>query len=215
MRRVIAIIILLCISYFIGGYMAVHFEWITNDQYLTYAGIVGGLASVAGLFSFTRPPLTKTDIQALELDSFKSMVESAEQLKVLEEQTAQTKTELDDLEIRKKQMELLVKKASMALFLKEQHSQHEQKILVRVKADETLRESLTHLEALKVKLDALNEEIDANPNVETLRNVIKSANRRETSLDEAIDAMPLMARIIFIFIRELSKALTSALKVVR
>ncbi len=143
------------------------------------------------------------------------MVESTEQLKILEEQRAQTKTELDDLEIRKKQMELLVKKASMALFLKEQHSQHEQKILARVKADETLKESLANIEELNVKLDALNEEIDADPNVETLRNVIKSANRKETSLDEAIDAMPIMTRTLFIFIRELSRALTSTLKIVK
>lgn len=212
MRRIIAIIILLCIGYFIGGYVAVQFQLITNDQYLTYAGIVGGLASVAGLFSFTRPALTKTDIKALELDSFKSMVESTEQLKILEEQRAQTKTELDDLEIRKKQMELLVKKASMALFLKEQYSQHEQKILTRIKVDETLKESLIQIEEINIKLDALNEEIDKDPNVETLRNVIKSANRRETSLDEAVEAMPIITKSIFILARELSKGITSIVR---
>ena len=67
MRRIFAIIILLCITYFIGGYVAVHFNLITQDQYLAYAGIVGALASVAGLFSFFK----KDDLQEMKISSLK------------------------------------------------------------------------------------------------------------------------------------------------
>jgi hypothetical protein len=209
MRRIFAIVILLCISYFIGGYVAVHFGLITQDQYLTYAGIVGGLASVAGLFSFIKPALTKDDLQSLELESLKSLVETTEQVKGLEEKRLQAKSEIGDLEVRKKEMELLVKKASMSLFLKEQYSQHEHKILSHLKSDDSLKESLSQIADIKNKLDALEEEIEADPNVETLREVIKSANRKQDSLDEAIDAMPHFTRTLFIVLREFSRALTS------
>ena len=215
MRRIIAIIILLCVAYFIGGYAAVHFGFITQDQYLTYAGIVGGLASVAGLFSFIKPALTKDDLQSLELDSLKSLAETTEQVKTLEEKRLQAKSEIGDLEVRKKEMELLVKKASMSLFLKEQYSQHEQKILSHVKSSESLNESLAQISDIKSKLDALEEEIDADPNVDTLREVIKSANRKQDSLDEAIDAMPPLTRTLFIVLREFSRALTSTIGTIK
>lgn len=118
MRRIFAIIILLCITYFIGGYVSAHFKLISQEQYLAYAGIVGGLASVAGLFSFLKPALTKDDLQSLELDSLKSLMQTTEQLKDLERKRVKTKSEIGDLEVRKKEMELLVKKPQCLFFLK-------------------------------------------------------------------------------------------------
>ncbi len=69
MRRIFAIIIVLCIIYFLGGWVRVYADWITKDAYFTYAEVVGGLASVAGLFALTRPALTKTDVEAIEIDT--------------------------------------------------------------------------------------------------------------------------------------------------
>lgn len=215
MRRIFAIIILLCITYFIGGYVSAHFKLISQEQYLAYAGIVGGLASVAGLFSFLKPALTKDDLQSLELDSLKSLMQTTEQLKDLERKRVKTKSEIGDLEVRKKEMELLVKKASMSLFLKEQYKQHEQKILSRIKSDDVLKDSLSQVSELKNKLDALEEEIDKDPNVETLREVIKSANKKEDSLVEAIEAMPPITRMLFIILREFSRALTSTIGTIK
>ena len=215
MRRIYAIIILLCITYFIGGYIAVYSHIITQDQYLTYAGVVGGFASVAGLFSFIKPALTKDDLQSLELDTLKSFAETAEEFKTLEVQRLQAKSEIGDLETRKKEMELLVKKASMSLFLKEQYSQHQQKILIHIESDNVLKDNLLQISDLKRKLDILEEEIEADPNVETLRDVINSVNRRKDSLDEAIDAMPPMTRTIFIILREFSRALTSTILTIK
>ncbi len=91
MRKAFAIIILLCIAYFLGGWIAVHFALISKETYFTYAGIVGGLASVIGLLSFTRPAITKSDLQELELDSLISITETSEQLKELERERAKTK----------------------------------------------------------------------------------------------------------------------------
>lgn len=213
MRRIFAIIILLCVTYFIGGYLAVHFKLITLDQYLSYAGLVGGVASVSGLFAFIKPALTKSDLQELELDSLKSLVETTEQLKNVETQRAQAKLDIGDLEVRKKEMELLVKKASISLFLKEQYSQHEHKILSQIKDNEILSGSLTDLKEIEGKLNALEEEIEADPNVATLREVINSANRRRDVLDdainEAIDTLPSILRPFIILIRAIAKALSA------
>lgn len=219
MKRIFAIVILLCIAYFIGGYAAVKFGLINQEQYLSYAGFIGGIASVAGLFSFMKPTLTNDDLHELELGSLKSLAETTEQLKSLENQRSKTKSDIGDLEVQKKEMELLVKKASTSLFLKEQYSQHVQKILSRVKDDEVLTESLSELTEIKGKITALEEEIETDPNVETLREVIKSANRRqnelEEAIDEAIDQMPSILRPIIVLIRALGKALAATVITVK
>ena len=213
MKRIFAIVILLCIVYFIGGYAAVQFGFIAQERSLSYAGLVGGIASVAGLFSFMKPALTNDDLHELESGSLKSLAETTEQLKALESQRSQTKSDIGDLKVQKKEMELLVKKASTSLFLKEQYSQHVQKVLSRVKGDEMLSDSLSELTEIKDKLAALEEEIESDPNVEMLRDVIKSANRHknelEEAMNEAIDQMPSILRPFIILIRALGKALTA------
>lgn len=205
MRRVFAGIILFCITYFLGGWICVYFEWISKEVYFSYAGIVGGLASVAGLFTLTRPALTQSDVQAIELDTLKSMTATAEQLKTLEVARARTEGQLIDLAEKKKEMELLVKKASLALFLKEQYSHHEGRVLDEIGRNVQLRTDLEKAFETARKLDALNEEIEANPNVRQLKEIIASASRRQPTIDEAIEDMPPVLKSAFILARMLTR----------
>lgn len=207
MRRLFAIIIVLCIVYFLGGWVGVYADWITKDSYFAYAGVVGGLASVAGLFALTRPALTKTDVEAIEIDTLKSMTETAEQLKALESKRAKTREELDDLAVKKKEMELLVKKASLAIFLREQYAHHERQVLDEIAKNSPLRENLEKAMESAQKLDALNEEIESNPNVKQLKEIIASASRRQPTLDEAIEDLPPIMRSMFLLTRALTQVI--------
>lgn len=215
MRRLFAIIILLCITYFIGGWGAVHFGILTKDLYFSFAGIVGGLASVVGLFSFTKPGLTKTDLQEIEIDSLKSIAKTADELQGLEIEREKTEEELGDLRIQKKEMELLVKKASLALFLKEQYSHIEEKILGEVQANDVLQESLSEVIELKRKLSALDEEVEADPNVTLLREIMASASRKQPTLDETIENFPPVIRMLFLVVRELSRAMKNTVRAIQ
>lgn len=205
MRRIFAIIIVLCIVYFLGGWVGVYADWITKGSYFEYAGIVGGLASVAGLFALTRPALTTTDVEAIEIETLKSMAETAEQLKTLESRRAKTREELDDLAVKKKEMELLVKKASLAIFLKEQYAHHERQVLDEIAKNSPLRENLEKAMDSAQKLDALNEEVESNPNVKQLKEIIASASRRQPTLDEAIEDLPPFMRSMFLLTRALTQ----------
>ncbi len=99
MRRVFAVIILLCVTYFLGGWIAVYSGWILQETYFTYAGIVGGLASVVGLLSFTRPGISNADLQQLELGSLRSITDTSEKLQELESKRAKTVGELETLDL--------------------------------------------------------------------------------------------------------------------
>ncbi len=209
MRRIFAVVILLCIAYFLGGWIAVSLNLLNKDDYFAYAGIVGGLASVAGLFALTRPALSKSDVQAVELDALRSMTETAAQLQVLEATRSKTRQEIGGLEIKKREMELLVKKASLALFLKEQYAHHERQILEEVERNASLKEHLGKAQDASQKLAALNEEIEANPNVAQLKEIIASSSRKPLTVDDLLLDMPFPFNALSRSLLLLSRALTN------
>jgi predicted nucleic acid-binding Zn-ribbon protein len=213
MRRVYTITIFLCILYFLGGWVSVYAEWITKDSYFAYAGVVGGLASVAGLFALTRPAITRTDFEAIEIETLRSLTETTNQLKTLESKRTKTREELDDLAIKKAEMELLVRKASLALFLKEQFAHHERHVLDEIAKNSTLRQHLDGAIESAKKLDALNEEIESNPNVNQLKEIIASASRRQPTLEEAIEDFPPIIRNVFFMISNLTQRIEHSLKI--
>lgn len=212
MRRIMAVIILLCIAYFLGGWIAVYFGWILNETYLSYAGYVGGAASVVGLLSFTRPAISNADLQQLELNSLKSITETSEKLQELEKKRAETEGELENLDLQKQEMEFLVRKASLALFLKERYTHHEKLILERIKEDPELTESLSETQEISQKLSVLNEEIEADPNVIILKDIMTAASTREPTFREAIEEMPPGIRALILLSREMSRVLESLIR---
>ena len=197
------------------GWFAVYFKILNKDTYILYAGIVGGLASVVGLLSFTRPAITKTDLQEIEMESLLSVAKTSEELNNLEKERAKTEEELGDLAVQKKEMELLVKKASLALFLKEQHSYIENKIVDELKRNESLSINLEKINDVSEKLSALNEEIDSDPNVSQLREVIRTASKRQPTLDDVINDMPHFSKFVFLFTRELSRSITNIVSAIK
>ena len=214
MRKLYAVIILVCMAYFIGGWIAVKFGLVTRDDYFAYAGIVGGFASVAGLLALTRPAFTQSDIKAVELETLKSVAQTADQLQQLQSTRAKTVQELDGLSVKKKEMELLVKKASLALFLKEQYSHHELQILDEVAKNEALGRSLQNARETAAKITALDEEIEVDPNVQQLREIIATASRKTPTFEEALNDLPPFTKAMFLVIRGLNRALLDAVKIV-
>ncbi|WP_435955049.1 hypothetical protein [Dryocola sp. BD626] len=96
-------------------------------------------------------------------------------------------------------MELLVKKASMALFLREQLSYHERRILSEVQSNEVITHGLSEISEIKIKLKALDEEIELSPDVNFLRAVIKDASRRMPTIDEVTEGMPQPIKLLIRF----------------
>ncbi|MES2162901.1 MAG: hypothetical protein V4476_17215 [Pseudomonadota bacterium] len=215
MRKLFAIVILLCMLYFVGGWIAVKFSVVTRDDYFAYAGIVGGLASVAGLLALTRPAISQSDFESVELDTLRSVADTVEQLQILQSQHTRTIQEIDNLEIRKKEMELLVKKASLALFLKEQYSYHERQVRDEVAKNPHLQKSLENATASFEKISALDEEISIDPNVQQLRQIIDTAGRKKLSLDDALSDLLPFARGVFLLMRAVSRTIIDVTRIVR
>lgn len=185
----------------------------TKDDYFAYAGIVGGLASVAGLLALTRPAITQSDFKSAEIEAMKSMAATAEQLDKLQSTRAQTVQEIDELAIKKTAMELLVKKASLALFLKEQYSHHERLVLDELENNGKLQIALSNASETAEKIRALDEEISIDPNVNQLREIIRTASRREPTFEEILETLPTLPRILFIGFNSINRNVSEAIRI--
>ena len=203
MRKIYFIIIVFCTVYFLFGLIAGVFGWMSWNTFFSYAGLVGVIASVAGLLSFVRPALSTTDLQELDIRSLRSIVDRSEELQTLNREKAKTKDELENLDLQKKEMELLVRKASLGLFLKEELAHRERRILEKVKADAALSESLEDVKTISEKISALNEQVESDPNVSLLKEIMVAATNRRSMLDDAIADLPPILRGAFGFARVL------------
>jgi len=192
--------------YFLGGWIAIQIGWVTKEDYFAYAGIVGGLASVAGLATVFRPGITASDVQNIEASALRSIAETSTQLEELRERQKLTQQELGGLELKKVEMEFLVKKASLAIFLKEQHAYHERVVIEELDKNTRLRESLNEATQSAEKIQALDEEIQQHPNVAELRQIIATASRRVPTIDEAMLSLPPYFRAIYQVVSAIEKA---------
>ncbi|MBD8877444.1 hypothetical protein [Roseibium polysiphoniae] len=213
MKKISAIIIIICLIYFVVGFAAVQFSIVSNDFYLKYAGVVGGLASVIGLISFTRPGITTDDLQKIEAESLRSIAETTDKIEKLEIKRATTKDEIDSLDQRKKEMELLVKKASMSLFLKEQVDYYEKKISIHIEKNPDLKNSIENIHDAQLKLSNLNEEIDSHPNAELLHEVIESSQNKRSLVDEAVEEFPPIVRTMSQLLIEVGRSYAELIRV--
>jgi hypothetical protein len=86
-----------------------------------------------------------------------------------------TSEEIKSLKEQKKQMELLVRTASLGLFLQEQRRLYAGRIVYAIDRSSSLKNPLEELARIDKKLEALNAEIDRDPNVELLKSIMRAA----------------------------------------
>lgn len=175
MKKIIITLILLCILYFVGGFIAVKLSWIDNSTYNQFASIAGGLASILGLLSFVMPKLSTNDIKSVELDALKRLTKTAEDIQNREVLLNQTESDIKRLELQKKEMEFLVRKASLSLFMKEQFESKSKRIVELIESNQELKQLLLDSGDLKTKIVELEIEINLSDNAELLREIIKDS----------------------------------------
>jgi len=178
-KKLLVVVVALCALYFIGGFFAVKFEWLSEENYNSYATIFGGLASVFGLLSFTLPRLTTTDLREVEYESLQKVTKTVGELQQRANELSAKEQELARLNLQKAEMELLVRKASITLFLQDQLERSQDRIVSIVSSNSELQQLLSDVNPIKEKLTALQEQITKNEHVDLLLEIMESARVRD------------------------------------
>jgi hypothetical protein len=98
----------------------------------------------------------------------------------LEKARLAAENDITSLELRKQQMEVLVRKATLSLFLQEQHNLYKNKVVEAINQNNELSNNLKRLSDTDAKLRALDEEIQKDENVDLLLEIINEAKRQST-----------------------------------
>lgn len=188
LKIVAGLMILLFIVYFLIGLIFVLVNVWSVETYITWAGIVGGLASVIGLLSFFQVQSNKLNLHELELTALQELIEKSRELDQLEQQRLTTLNDIDNLELQKQQMEVLIRKASLSLFLQEQLKLYTSKIQDEISQNSVLARNLAEVRDINTKLNVLEQEIENDENVILLQKIIKEAKRQEASNTVVIES---------------------------
>lgn len=180
-KSVAAITILIFVVYSVIGIVLVFFKKFDFEDFITWFGIWGGVVSVVSLLSFFQRSTTKDDLKELQLDTLREIADSSRKLESVEEARQAVEKNINTLEIQRQQMEVLIKKASLSLFLQEQHNLYNKKIVEAVNSDNELSGNLKKLLDIDSQLEALEEQISKDENVDLLKEIIREVKRKEDS----------------------------------
>lgn len=177
MRRLAIWIITLSFLYFVIGYIFVLLDFWDRETYNQVATIIGGTASILGLLGFILPGIKTTDLKALELDTLKNLAVTAEEIQKRDRELTTKQSDIVKLELQKKELEFLVRKASLSLFFKEQLERYYQRLVELISDNKEISRTINEITELKEKISELDVEIEKNPNAEKVLELVESAKR--------------------------------------
>ena len=203
----LTIAIVAALMYFALGGLMIYFGNLTVESYALFGGIAGSIASILGLVSLSRPALTQSDIENVEIDALRKLTETSSQLKDIEQRRLDeiqklesarvvTQEQIEQLGRQKREMEVLVRQASVALLLQEQSRMRVEQIEQELTKCPIILEHLVFLDSVTKKLTALQEEIDVSPHVELLQSVIRSSQREDDTIHDFLNRLPPITRFI-------------------
>jgi len=184
MRKYSVIFIIIAVLYFILGYILVIFGVIKQELYNQIATIVGGIASILGLLSFVLPTLKVSDFKNIEIDTLKSLAQTAEEIQKKEVELSTKQNDLTKLELQKKELEFLVRKASLNLFFKEQIERYYETLEKQISDNKEISRTINEIKELEFKISELEIEIEKSPNTENILKIIEEARNHKKTIIE-------------------------------
>jgi hypothetical protein len=185
-RKIFLFIIIVAILYFGLGYILVFLEKLDQNKFLNFAAIVGSIASVIGLFSFFSKRLDKSDIENIGLEYFRDIVQTADKIKEKEKilrdkdnQLTSKERQIQELEIKKAELEFVIKKASMTIFLKDQLERLEDRIGDLIVDNKELSKNIQDRKDIIKQLTELEENIESSNNSELVDELISMIKKKE------------------------------------
>ena len=133
------IIIALVLAFFAIGAVLAFFGKFNVEAYIIVTGIVGSIASVIGLVALGANRLTAADVRNVEVELLKDIADQVQSAKEYEDKLETNREEISRLERERAEIELIVRQASLKLFMEERLRYVGMEIEKRISADASLR----------------------------------------------------------------------------
>lgn len=182
-----------------GGSFA-YFEIISASLYGFTLSIVGTLASIIGLLSLLTPRITSKDFKLIESDLIEEVTKAAKSAADYEALISKNKEQLESVKRDRNEIELIVRKVSLRIFLEERLRNiilHIGKIITE---DKNLTSLIKEYEDLNIKILEIGGEINTDKYADIVSAIITEHEIIKNKLDHqdaeiSISFGPLSARI--------------------
>jgi hypothetical protein len=196
-KLIIVAIVVLCVFFIVGG-IAAYFGKLDKEIYIVVTGIVGGLASVIGLIGLlSKPSITASDMRQVEVELVQGLADTMKTVSDYESRISTNKQEIDRLEKERAGIELLVRQASLKVFLEEKLKNIAGEIDKKVGADARLLELLTDYVDASSQVVKIDGQIQQSERAELIQQILStvpraSGNRSDISGDfiELVGVLP-------------------------
>lgn len=177
MRKFVIISFIILGVVYIGGAVCAFLKVIDWNTYLIIAAIVGGLASILGLGAAAM----RSELREYSADALKQLAKTANEIENKRTELKDTTDQIASLEYRKEELEVLVKKASLSLYYREECDRLYQKLLDLLHKDEELSEVIVSIQQMESDLVALEGEISENKEIKDILLTIQKAKNKKAS----------------------------------
>lgn len=195
MKKLILIITIVLFVIYGGCAICVHFgwiDWLDWDVYFKIVAIAGGLASIFGLGAAA----IKTDFNSQTAEALKELSKTAEEVSNKQSQLKDTSDRIAKLELRKEELEVLVKKASLSLYYQDELGRKYQDLLRYLNRHNEIQEMVSEIAQLESHVKDLNGEIEENPDIKVVLDTLQRAKQREQKKKTLIDALTSIPTIV-------------------
>ena len=175
------------------GWIFVIFNWIPKDFYIITISVIGTAASVSALLDMLRNKELGTEIENLNPVIISKIAQNQETLYNLKLKLDDTTRELSnkeksllELEIKRNEMEMLIRKASMIIFLKDQLEHIDKKLKEILDSNQDIRTLLINRQNIVNKLYELKETVANDENFKIIEEITSKSNFTDSVYDPDI-----------------------------
>jgi hypothetical protein len=174
MQMAIRIIIILIALFFAVGAVFAYRGTLDNNTYIAITGVVGSIASIIGLIALAGSKLTAKDVRNVEAELFQTLADQVKLAQENEEKLAANRQELTRLERERVEIELLVRQASLKVYMEERLRNIAHDVEKRLSSDLSLAELCTNYQETLGRVKQLNGEISKSPRADLIEEIIQS-----------------------------------------
>ncbi|PYF01136.1 hypothetical protein BJ122_12614 [Rhodopseudomonas faecalis] len=186
-KLVVTTIIAVCAFFIVGG-AAAYFGKLDKEIYIVVTGIVGGLASVIGLVGlFSKSSITANDMRKVEVELVQGLADTMKTVNEYESRISTNRQEIDRLEKERAEIELLVRQASLKVFLEEKLRYIAEEIDKRVGADTRLIELLSDYDDASSQVVRIGGQIQQSERAELIQQVLSTVSRANGNRSDISD----------------------------
>lgn len=194
MKNLVSATVVLFGLLILTGVLFVYLNWLSTENFIVFAGLIGTVASVISLIGLRNSSIDLKKLKEDEILALNKATEAFGDLRNLEVKLEKTKTDITELEARRAAIEAIARKTALKIFLEEKIIKIESEISERIKLDSRMFSLVEELESTKNTIMSVDTDLlkESPSDVKIITDVMRENRSRvqfSVEIDDPISAV--------------------------